>query len=69
MTNDELADALAPLIREAHERIDASGAVPMRIKRKAAFAHALLDEVLTFVKGEGIVSPMSGGDPKPEEGP
>lgn len=69
MTNDELADALAPLIKEAHERIEASAAVPARIKRKAACAHALLDEVLSFVKGEGIVSPMSGGDPKPDEGP
>lgn len=64
MTNDELADALAPLIKEAHARADATG--NRRIKRLAALMHGAADELLDAVISGGMVSPMSGGDPKDE---
>lgn len=65
MPNDELVNATAPLIKKAHDLIDASDLSP-RVKRKMAVAHALLEEVLEHVKGEGLVSANSGPLPKDE---
>lgn len=64
MTDDELADALAPLIKEAHDRIEAHEGLTLRTKRKARLLHNLAEELRDDLRGGGIIQPFSGGDPK-----
>ncbi len=67
MSNDELADAFKSAFDELHAKIDAldAGATKRRATRLAAIAHNALSELRDVADGGGMISPMSGGGPKP----
>ena len=66
MTNDELANAFAVLVKDLHARIDAlpDGQAKTKAQHQVAVIHELLNRLhLQFVES-GDVQPFSGGDPK-----
>ena len=64
-TEDELADALKATLDEIEARIEArpTGALQTRLKRAAAVAHRALYVLKLEAVDQGIIQPMSGGDP------
>lgn len=70
MTPDELADSFRADIDELHTLIPlhtTEGSVERRWwDRKAKLLHLILDEMKERADGAGMISPMSGGEPKPQ---
>lgn len=71
MTDDELADAFAANITELHAKIDAlpEGQKKRRFNRLARVAHGALEQIREEALDDGMIQPLSGGDPKPPGGP
>lgn len=67
LTDDQLADAQKALLDEAEARVAAlaDGAVKNRVDRALNLAHKALDLVKRELVDGEIISPASGGDPKP----
>lgn len=67
LTNDELADAAKALVDEAHLRVDAlpQSAFRSGVSKRLDVAHKALDFLKEHLVGGGVISPQSGGDPKP----
>lgn len=71
MTRDELADAFAINIRELHAQVDAlpDDATRRRARLQVHILHRAADELRTLAVTTGLIQPLSGGEPKPSEGP
>lgn len=67
LTNDELADAVKDLFTELHARHDALSAGPFKSRsgRLLKVAHGAFDALKDHCVDDEVISPMSGGDPKP----
>ncbi len=67
MSNDELADAFKSAFDVLHVKVSEleAGATKRRAKRLASIAHSALSELRDLADGDGMISPMSGGGPKP----
>lgn len=66
-TDDELADAFKVNLDELHAKVAMlpSGAERRWWNRKANQLHDILDEMKERAVGDGMIQPMSGGEPKP----
>jgi len=66
LSNDELADATRALLDELHGRIDGLDD-PQRARgqRVLKVMHAAADALKDWAVDGGLISPTSGGDPKP----
>lgn len=71
LTNDELADAAKAMLTEMHARQAAlpAGSFKTRAGRLLRVSHGALDALKEHCVDEEVISPFSGGEPKPEEGP
>lgn len=66
MTRDELADHFKTGIEALHAHVDAlpDGPAKARYNRRAMLVHALLDGLKGDAVDDGLIQPMSGGEPK-----
>ena len=67
LSNDELADVGKAWFDEVHARADAlpTGTFRFLFRDRLAKAHAQINRLLKMTKDEGVITPMSGGEPKP----
>lgn len=71
MTDQELAERFGIDITELHTKIEAlpDGATKRRARRLASILHRAAEELAELATGEGMITPFSGGEEKPPEGP
>lgn len=67
LTDDELADAGKAFFEEIEARIEAHPNLSLRLlmREKIIRSHMQADRALQIAKAGGVVSPNSGGEPKP----
>ena len=67
MTDDELADHFKVGIDELHAKIEMlpDGLERNWWRREAKLLHLILDRMKERASDDGMIQPMSGGEPKP----
>lgn len=70
LTNDELAGHARALVDELHVRQAAlpASAFKTGVGRRLGIVHRAMDVLKEQLVAGGIIRPMSGGEPKPDEG-
>lgn len=66
LDNDALADVVKDLFDELHSRADAlpAGTYKWMAKDRLDKAHAQFNRLKRMTSDEGLIQPMSGGEPK-----